>query len=38
MLSFDETKKFIFRNVSSQKARLDLENFTGGVSASVISF
>lgn len=38
MLSFGETKKFIFRNVGMQKARLDLGSFTGGVSASVISF
>lgn len=35
---FVERKRFIFRNVSTQQARSDLENFTGGVSASVISF
>lgn len=35
---FGERKKLVFRNVSTQQARSDLGNFTGGVSASVISF
>lgn len=35
---FGERKRLVFRNVSTQQARSDLGNFTGGVSASVISF
>lgn len=35
---FSERKKLVFRNVNTQQARSDLGNFTGGVSASVISF
>lgn len=35
---FGERKGLVFKNVSTQQARSDLGNFTGGVSASVISF
>lgn len=35
---FGERKKLVFRNVSTQHAKSNLGNFTGVVSASVISF